>query len=48
MMLQKPRGGHCTFHLRVSGKIFKQKRKRLFTDTVSVNKVHVTDTVSVN
>ena len=24
-MLQKPRGGHCTFHLRVSGKIFKQE-----------------------
>ena len=23
-------------------------RKRLFTDTVSVNKVHLTDTVSVN
>ena len=25
-----------------------RKRKRLFTDTVSVNKMHLTDTVSVN
>ena len=24
------------------------ERKRLFTDTVSVNKMHLTDTVSVN
>ena len=25
MMLQKSRGGHCTFHLSLSGKIFKQE-----------------------
>ena len=29
-------------------KDIKKKRKRLFTDTVSVNKIHLTDTVSVN